>query len=115
MHLDKAILDSCADIASYVGSPEHKTFPSFAGRMQGRSDATKCPTRLKDQATINTWLTEAIRAGNVSEEFEGDFPRYVWGRPDGEDVCYEARVTNGVLGQYKGYPLAEAEEPEGLR
>lgn len=75
------VLAACAAQARYVGSPEHKTSPSFAGRMQARSDPTKCPTHLKDPDVITEWLAVAIRQGNVSAAFDGDFPRYVWALP----------------------------------
>ena len=107
------VLAACAAQARYVGSPEHKTFPSFAGRMQARSDATKCPTHLKDPDFITAWLADAIRKGNVSAAFDGDFPRYVWALPEGEDSWYEARLTNQVLGEYKGYPLNANQQPIG--
>lgn len=107
------VLDACAAQARYVGSPEHKTFPSFAGKLQARSDATKCPTYLTDPDVITGWLADAISKGNVSAAFDGDFPRYVWALPDGEDRWYEARLTNQVLGEYKGYPLNADQRPIG--
>lgn len=108
------VLARCAAVVRYVGSPEHKTFPSFAGRMQGRSDATKCPTHLRDSYVITGWLAEAIRKGNISAAFDSDFPRYVWARPEGEECWYEARLTNEVNGEYKGYPLNDDETPSGV-
>jgi hypothetical protein len=44
--------------------------------------------------------------------WEGDFPRYAWHSIG--DVCYEARLVNQELGQYKGWPLAPNERVEGL-
>ena len=111
--ISRVTLAACASRVRYVGSPEHKTFPTFAGRMQARSDATKCPTHLKDSDIITGWLADAIREGNVSAAFDGEFPRYVWARPQGEDTWYEARLTNQVLGEYKGYPLDAAQQPIG--
>ena len=81
--------------------------------MQGRSDATKCPTHLTDPDAITEWLAAAIRKGNVSAAFDGDFPRYVWAHPEGENCWYEARLTNEGLGEYKGYPLNVDETPTG--
>ncbi len=72
------------------------------------------PAHLSDQAAINDWLNEAIRRGQVSAAFDGQFPRYVWTRPNGEDVWYEARLTNQELGQYKGYPLDAGQTPKGV-
>jgi hypothetical protein len=53
----------------------------------------------------------AIRAEYTSE-WDGDFPKYAWYRVDG--TCFEARLTNSVNGDYKGYALEEHECPDGL-
>jgi len=81
--------------------------------MQARSDATKCPAHIVDREAVTVWLADAIRSGNVSAAFDGDFPRYVWARPPGEDGWYEARLTNQGLGEYKGYPLHPDQRPRG--
>lgn len=112
--VDPDVLSAWAARARYVGSAEHKRFPSFAGRMQARSDATKCPTRLTDPDVITKWLADAIRNGNVSANLNGAFPRYVWALPEGEDSWYEARLTNKTLGEYKGYPLNADQQPLGV-
>lgn len=87
--------------------------PSFAGPPKLRSDASRCPTNLKDAAEITAWLASAIRAGLVSEDpgAEG-FPRYVWAFKD--DTWFEGRLVNEVQGTYKGYPLARDEVSKGL-
>lgn len=113
--IEGEVLARCAAAARYVGSPEHKTYPSFAGAMQARSDATKCPTHLKDADLITEWLASAIRQGNVSAAFDGEFPRYVWAHPDGEEGWFEGRLTNEVKGEYKGYPLSADEAPRGVQ
>ncbi|MFT4187222.1 MAG: hypothetical protein QM621_01415 [Aeromicrobium sp.] len=107
------VLARCAAWARYVGSPEHKTFPSFAGPAQARSDATKCPTHIDNQEHVTSWLREAILAGNVSAAFDDDFPRYVWAHPEDGGAWFEARLTNKSLGEYKGYPLDPSERPSG--
>lgn len=109
--LSPSLLRKCAEAARYVGSPEHKTYPSFAGPAHRRSDATKCPPHLKDAAVITAWLRAEIARGNVSAHFEEEFPRYVWAFRDGS--WFEARLTNSGLGEYKGYPLHSAEVPVG--
>ncbi len=109
---DPALLERCAESATYVGSPEHKSFPSFAGAPKLRSDATRCPTHLKDADQITLWLREAIRAGNVSDlSPDSSFPRYVWAFHEG--LWFEGRVTNAEQGWYKGYPLAAEKVPLG--
>ena len=50
---------------------------------------------------------------NVGGFMEGAFPRYVWYR-DGERL-FEGRLTNQVLGEYKGYPIGPDEGPPELR
>jgi hypothetical protein len=45
---------------------------------------------------------------------EGGFPRYVWCR-NASSVLFEGRLTNSTLGEYKGYPIAEAEAPLNLK
>ena len=106
-------LADIAERATYVGSPEHKDMPSFAGRPRPRSDATICDRQLtRNIDLVVQWLRTAIRRGATGGYWEGDFPRRVWHK-DGE-VVYEARLVNHVLGQYKGYPLTKKEWPKGL-
>lgn len=106
-------LEAVADRASYIGSPEHKDAPSFAGQPKPRADAAICPRHLaREQVLVTDWLRRAIRLGFVSALWEGEFPRYVWHREAG--VAYEARLVNRSNGQYKGYPLNPGEEPRGL-
>ena len=50
--------------------------------------------------------------GVVGGQWDGKFPRYVWSK-DGESV-YEARLTNPMKGEYKGYPIRRDEWPEGI-
>lgn len=63
---DRLDLERWATGASYVGSPEHKTYHSFAGSPKLRSDATPCPKQYKDARLIESWLRNAIREGNIS-------------------------------------------------
>ena len=107
--VDLAVL---ARLASYGGSPEHKDSLSPAGPPRLRSDATACPRDLKDVDQLTGWLRAAIAAGQIGAPWEGDFPRYAWFRND--RGCFEARLTNRVSGQYKGYPLKPDEEPSWL-
>ena len=58
-------LDDLAARARYVGSVEHKRYPSFAGQPRPRSDATMCPSSFKDPAPLTEWLAEGIRAGRI--------------------------------------------------
>ena len=105
-------LDEVADRVVYVGSPEHKDVPSFAGPPRPRSDASICPREIADKETVLGWLRLAIRNGATGAPWERGFPRYVWYK-DG-DVVYEARLVNREEGSYKGYPLKDAEWPRGI-
>lgn len=107
-------LERCAQAASYVGSPEHKSMPSFAGRTPKlRSDASRCPTDLKDPVEITRWLAAGIRAGLVSNDpGEEGFPKYVW--VFNRNTWFEGRLVNEVQGTYKGYPLTDDEVTQGL-
>jgi len=82
---------------------EHKRYPSFAGHPRPRADATLCDPRFKDPAPLTQALSEGIRLGQIGAPWDVDFPRYVWVCI--EDTWYEARLTNPLLGQYKGYAL----------
>jgi hypothetical protein len=96
----------------YIGSGEHKSFPSFAGPPKLRADASRCDPALGDRDVLSGWLQQGVEAGLVGGPWEGHFPRYVWHRREG--VCYEGRLVNREAGEYKGYPLADAESPEGV-
>ncbi len=106
-------LHAVAAGATYIGSPEHKDAPSFAGQVRPRADASICDRALLGmQVQLTTWLRQAIGNGRVSGRWEGGFPRYVWHREG--DVVYEGRLVNSGLGQYKGYPLNPDEWPQGI-
>ena len=97
----------------YIGSPEHKDMPSFAGRPKPRGDASICPRELTENPTkALRWLRAAIRKGAVSGLREGDYPRYVWYKD--KETVYEARLVNRGNGEYKGYPLLREEWPRGI-
>lgn len=113
-------LGRIADSTRYVGSPEHKTGPSFAGQPKPRADATKCDPAIGTDAQLFTaWLREAIRRGHVGAPWEPSpvadgqlsFPRYVWTVHN--DVLYEGRLVNQGKGEYKGYRLRPEEWPKG--
>lgn len=102
--------EKMAQEASYIVSPEHNTHLTGAGPGRLRSDASKCPKELQlEQAT--DWLKTAIRKGDVSAAVDL-FPEYVWIRIEGQ--AFEARLSNSVLGQYKGYPILDNEAPRWL-
>jgi hypothetical protein len=103
-------LTQLAARAQYVGSPEHKDVPSFAGHPKPRADAAICDRSLADSQTqITQWLRDALTRGVVGGPWEGAFPRYVWHLEGG--IVFEGRLVNRIQGQYKGYPLNEDEWP----
>jgi len=101
--------EDVAGRARYVGSAEHKDYPSDAGPPALRSDAARCDPRLTDFSTITPALREAIRRGCVGAQFDGEFPRHVWGWLNGR--LYEARLTNKAQGSYKAWPIDDVERP----
>ncbi|MEK7401437.1 MAG: hypothetical protein AABZ80_03645 [Gemmatimonadota bacterium] len=107
------VLADVAERARYVGSPEHKDTPSFAGQPRPRADAAICPRELFDrQEDVTGWLKGAIRKGAVGGPWEGVFPRYVWHKEG--SIVYLARLVNRELGEYKGWPLNQDEWPGGI-
>jgi len=111
-----ALRNAVAAQALYVGSAEHKSYPSPVGHPALRSDASRCDPRLGYDVDLFTEiLREGIRRGCVGAVFEGQFPKYVWGWL--EDQLFEARHINGPQGTYKAYLLEEVEypqDPQGL-
>lgn len=92
----------------YVGSQEHKGYPSFAGEPGLRSDAAQCdPAIEREQA--EQILKRAIELRCVSSQEENGFPRYVWGWLD--DRLYQARLINREQGWYKAWPIETVEAP----
>jgi hypothetical protein len=103
-------LVALAQTVRYVGSVEHKRYPSFAGHPRPRADATLCDPTFKDADELTSVLAGAMRDGAIGAPWEVDYPRYVWARMNG--TWYEARLVNPVLGEYKGYALtAEDDQP----
>ena len=104
-------LANLAATVRYIGSCEHKDFPSFAGLPRLRGDASLCPRDIR-QETADAWLRSAIRKGATSAQWVGGFPRYAWHREG--DTVFEARLVNSGDGSYKGYPLNREEWPAGI-
>jgi len=110
---ERAQLAGLAKKVRYIGSPEHKDTPFFAGPPRPRADASICPRELaEDREKIEGWLRKAMELGTVGELREGEFPRYVWFKEG--DTVYEGRLSNRELGEYKGYPLEPDEWPSGI-
>ena len=106
---ERAAPDAVAARVRYVGSSEHKDYPSEAGPPALRSDAARCDPRVVDFEVITVALREAITRRCSGAQFDGEFPRYVWGWMNGR--LYQARLTNPTQGWYKAWPIEEAERP----
>jgi hypothetical protein len=102
--------EEVASRARYVGSSEHKDYESDAGPAALRSDAARCEPRHTDFVAITPALQEAIRRRCTGAQFEGEFPRHVWGWLGGR--LYEARLINRAQGWYKAWPIEDAERPK---
>jgi len=99
--------------ARYVGSGEHKALPidasyDLVSAAHKRSDSSRCDPKITREQAEQA-LRDAIKRGNVSAEFQDDFPAYVWGNLDGR--FYAARLINREAGHYKAWPIEEAELP----
>ena len=106
-------LDQIAETVTFIGSPDHKDMPSFAGQPRPRADASICPRELtRDRDRVQNWLREGLRRGSVGGMWEGGFPRYVWYIEASQ--VYEARLVNRGNGEYKGYPISVDELPAGI-
>ena len=70
--------EAVASRARYVGSAEHKGYPSAAGPPALRSDATPCDPDISI-ADIGSALAEGIRRGCLSAVIEQGFPKYRMG------------------------------------
>jgi hypothetical protein len=104
-------LEKLAKDVRYLGSQEHKSYPSPAGKPALKSDSARCAI-FQDFTPLTAALQEAIRRGAISESFEHGFPKYVWGAFQGD--IYEARHLSTPKGAYKGYKIEASEYPDGL-
>ena len=110
-----------ASRARYVGSPEHKLgrwwgglpgarqLPGGRVGRRGRQTTTVCPLNTEEDRTLATeWLRKAIVAGQYQfVEADQDFPRRVWFEARGSVWC--GFCVNSAAGDYKGWPIDEAE------
>lgn len=95
----------------YAGSAEHKARPvhvSYGLDAALRSDASRCHPSIDRQAA-EVALREAMRRRCVSQDFEGNYPRYAWGWLGAQP--YVARLDNVTSGAYKGWPIGIEELP----
>jgi hypothetical protein len=111
-------LNAIATRVAYVGSPEHKAYPSSAGGPFPRPDASKCDPSFRGRESMLTeWIRHGIRSQYVSGPWDNGLPRYVWylDESGGVRTVYEARLMNQGNGEYKGYPLNPDEWPDAFQ
>lgn len=102
----------------YVGSNEHKSYPSDAGPAGLRSGASRCPTHVPFdngmRSELERAIDEGIAKGWVFPGPEVDPPRKVWGHARVGDparaVTFCARLTNRSMSEYKAWPISEDED-----
>jgi hypothetical protein len=101
-----------AQTAVYQSSPYHRVAASKMGALTATRrwpHASKCPPHW-DRSSATRALREAIRAGRISAQWNGNFPRFVWHLDQETETLYEARLSNRVLGEYHAYPLEDRRE-----
>lgn len=111
--------------ASYVGSAEHKITAFWGGLPLAKVGKTGIATRPKKQLTTicyrttskerdeaSDWVRHALSSGQF-RYFEGDktFPKYIW-YEDRDGQFWFGFAVNQIAGQYKGWPITEAEKRE---
>lgn len=113
-HFAPSFLEELSARVVYVGSGEHKTIKGYAGDLNPRGDAEKCPPGFsgteEQRKIVEESLQDAIKKGQVSSYLENGFPRFVWCNSLGDNLVYEARLTNRVKGEYKGYPRSDMQK-----
>jgi hypothetical protein len=124
--LRAALTPEQIDTARYIGSPEHKAARWWGGlpeahvdadgvaRRPGKQLTTICPLvgeAERDMAT--NWVRQALREGQLRYfEADKDFPKRLWYRDPSDGQVWTGLCVNGVLGQYKGWPIDEEERVE---
>lgn len=106
------LLASVATRVRYLESQHHCAVGGAQPARRRSQPASKCPRRWTANEALAA-LRTSIRAGLVSEERNGDFPRYVWYR-EGEETIYEARSEPHTPERYHGYPVEPYEVPGEL-
>lgn len=108
------------DVASYLGSKEHKAVRWWGGLPGARVNKDGIAKRPKkqlttlchlvtdnDRAKATCWVKEALGQGQF-EFFEGDkvYPKHLWHK-DKTGQMWFGFCINSILGKYKGWPIEE--------
>jgi len=114
-YLDKAQdpirLENAAVNAKYEPSQYHCPLPDGRPPLGRAKPASHCPDGWTSERAL-VCIRQAIRAGRVSRQWVGDFPRHVWHSE--ARVWYEACTTNGTPGVYHAYQIEIVGVPPGL-
>lgn len=104
--------DKAAVGVTYTVSPYH--CPGERGERVIRRGKPQsiCPKRWSADAA-RAALRRALLNGNVSENWLGEYPRYIWYR-DETGVVYEARLSGGSPGSYHAYPIEDDQVPKDV-
>ena len=101
--------EEVADRARYLGSGEHKSYPSAAGPAALRFGNTPCDPKYRWNKYGRPFAK--VFAGNVSDETSNTgFRSYVWGWIG--KTLYLGRHINGPAGAYKGFEVDLADYPD---
>ena len=101
--------EEVADRARYLGSGEHKSYPSAAGPPALRFGNTPCDPKIPMEQIRET-LRQGFRRRCIGRDFEHGFPKYVWGWIG--KTLYLGRHINGPAGAYKGFEVDLADYPD---
>lgn len=109
--------------ASYRGSAEHKAVAWWGGRpfahigrggqasRPKKQHTTICPLNDdRDRLVATAWVQAALAAGQIQYR-EGDkvYPSRIWYRDAAAGSVWIGYCINGILGEYKGWPISEDE------
>lgn len=68
---------------------------------------------IEERNVATTWVRAAIQAGQYRfREGDKDFPKHIWYREPVSNQIWFGYCVNGVLGEYKGWPIDEDERSE---
>jgi len=112
--------------ASYRGSDEHKTTRWWGGLPgawtdpRGRASRPKrqlttiCPlTTATERDLATSWVRGALGRAQIKWlEGDKDFPHFIWYQEEDTDRFWIGRCVNGILGEYKGWPISRRERDE---
>jgi hypothetical protein len=113
------------EMASYVGSPEHKVHRYWAGlpqawvgsdgvaRRPNRQQTTVCHlTSEAEREQACAWVQAALTLGQVRYyDGDGTFPKHIWYR-DSDGQYWFGFAVNQTAGTYKGWPITKGEKLE---